>query len=89
MSGISSYVLKLSAHYLQLGVGEYRPKGYHFEKVVVAVQEPFAMAENGMLSHSGTMMRVEYWTGTQLERYVDFYCAVAGFSGRPIMKTVK
>ena len=86
LAGISPVVLRTAAYYCSLGIGTYTPKGYHFDKVVVVQKEPFEMKD--FLSHSGSMMRVEFWANGQLQRYIDFFQAVAGFSGRPTISSV-
>lgn len=89
LAGITPLVLRTANHYAMLGAGEFFPKGYgSFDKVVVRVKEPFVM-DSSYISHSCSMLVVEFWLGPQLERSVDFVVAVAGFSGRPVVHSVK
>lgn len=89
LAGVTAYVLKLSSYYAHLGVGVYTPKGYsQFDKVTVSVEQPFEVAKNGLLSHSCSILRVSFFANNQLQRYVDFAVAVAGFSGKPVVKEV-
>ena len=88
LAGITPLVLRTANHYSMLGVGTYLPKGYaSFDRVEVRVKEPFEM-DSSYISHSCSVLVVEFWQGEQLERSVDFVVAVAGFSGRPIMASV-
>lgn len=89
LAGITPLVLRTANYYAMLGIGSYAPKGYgSFDRVEVLVKEPFEM-DSSYISHSCSMLRVEFWQGKELQRAVDFVVAVAGFSGRPIVKEVK
>jgi hypothetical protein len=86
--GITPYFLRLAAHYASLGVGEYRPKGYaQFDRVGVRVGLPWkADPQNPM--DSMLVLIVEFFSGDEVARYVEFALVPAGFGGKPLVSLV-
>lgn len=87
LAGITPYVLRLAAYYACLGVGTYKPKGYsQFDRVEVRVKMPWQAGE--LLTESCLILAVEFFANDELQRYVEFALSPAGFSGKPIVRSV-
>lgn len=85
--GVTPYVLRLAAHYATLGVGTYNPTGYgQFNRVEVRIAQPWENREPMMSSL--LVLRVEFYLGAKLVRFVEFALTPEGFGGDAIMKTV-
>lgn len=87
LAGITPYVLRLASHYACLGVGTYKPQGYsQFDRVEVRVKMPWQPGET--ITQSCLILVVEFYAGDEVQRYVEFALTPAGFSGKPIMRSV-
>ncbi len=86
--GITPYVTRLAAYYASLGIGEYVPKGYGFDRVVVQVKQPWT-ADPSSVMKSMLVLEVAFFSNGRQQRYVEFALIPAGFGGEPIMKVVE
>ena len=86
--GITPYFIRLAAHYATLGVGEYRPEGYaQFDRVGVRVALPWK-ADPQSPTNSMLVLVVEFFSGNEVVRYVEFALIPAGFGGKPLVSLV-
>lgn len=85
--GITPYFLRLAAHYAALGLGEYHPQGYaQFDRVGVRLAMPWQANPNP--TESMQVLVVEFYSGKEVIRYVEFAMIPAGFGGKPIVSLV-
>lgn len=83
--GISPLTFRQAAYYACLGIGTYKPEGYTFDRVEVFERMPW-QADPADPMKSTLIIAVEFYSGAQRLRFVEFSLRPEGFGGDPIVK---
>lgn len=87
LQGVTPWVLRTAAFYAACGCGEYYPKGYQFDRVVVSIKMPWAANTENPLQ-SILVLEVAFYAGPNRQRAIEFMLQPCGFSGPHIVKLV-